>query len=121
MNGGSDAESKIIKRGEDTEKLSEGRANDNGEQSVPNEKSDDGRFGNVAFLPSDFGMSEKGNDGSNDSGNEAGEPNQIVVFDDEIGKNGVEDVIKNSDANAYKKVAGGVPSCASFGSFGLVG
>lgn len=62
----------------------------------------------MTFFPSDFGMSKIGNNRGDGGGDEIREPEKVVIFDDKIGKNSVEGVIKKCDANADEKVAGSV-------------
>ena len=64
-------------------------------------------FGDAAFFPSDFGMSNVGDDGGNGGSDEIGEPEEIVIINDKIGKNGVETIIKKGDGDADYEVTGG--------------
>ena len=115
MNSGADVVSKFVERSEKTEKLDEAWADEDGEKGVPDEESDDGMFGDVALFPGDFGVGDVGDDGGDGSGNEVGKPKKVVVFDDEIGKDGVKAVVEKSDGDADEKIASGVA-----GSFDIV-
>ncbi len=66
--------------------MSEPGADGDGEKSVPDEKADNGVFGDMAFLPGDFGMGEIGDYGGGNGRNESGEPEEVVVSDDEVGE-----------------------------------
>lgn len=70
----------------------------------------------MTLFPSNFGMSKVGDDSGDGGGDEIGKPEKAVVFDDEIGENGVENEIKKGDTNANKKVA----SCVTAG-FDIIG
>ena len=74
-------------------------------------------FGNVALFPGDFGMSEIGDKNSDSGGNECGKPEEVVVSNDEIRKNSVKAIVEDRNADADKKVAGGV--FAGLDVFGL--
>ena len=78
------------------------------EHCVPDEKSYDGGLGDLAFFPSDFRMGEVGDNGSNSGGDEIRKPEEVVVFDDEVSKNGIEAIIKKGNADADEEIAGGV-------------
>ena len=88
--------------------MSEAWVDNEGKKSVPNEEADNGVFGDVAFFPSDFGMSDVGNNGSYCSGNKHGEPNEVVVINNKISKNRIETVIKNGDCDTNYEIAGGM-------------
>lgn len=107
MDGGADVVGEFVEGGEKAEKLSEPGADGDGEKNVPNEEFDDGCFGDVAFLPSDFGVKDVGDEDGGGSADEAGEPEKIVILDDEVGKDGVEAVIKNRDSDTDENVADG--------------
>lgn len=97
---------------------SDGKSDDN----VPDEESDDGMVGDVALLPSDFGMGDEGHDGSDSGSDEIGEPEEIVVFDDKIGDDGEKNIVEESNADADEEIADGV--LAGFdvlGGFGVMG
>ena len=72
----------------------------------------------MTFFPGDFGMSKVGYDGGDSGGNEVGEPEEVVVFNDEIGEDCVKSIIKKSNSNTDEKVTGGVT--AGFDVFNLV-
>ena len=93
-----------------------------GKESIPDEETNNGVFGDVAFLPGDFGMSNISDNSGNCGSDEHGEPNKVIVVNDEIGKNRIETIIENSNCDTDYKVASGV--FASFditGSRGLIG
>ena len=108
MEGASDAESEFVEWGEEAEELGDPGADGDGEEGVPDEKSDNGVFGDLAFFPSDFGVSNVGDDGGDGSRNKRGEPEEVVVFYNDISKERVESEIKNSDTDADKKIPSGV-------------
>ena len=121
VNGGADIIDEFVERGEETEKLGTGGSDGDGKKGVPDEKTVDGCFGNVALLPSDFGMGDVGDNGSDGGGDEVGEPEEVVVFDDEIGDNRKKNVVENSNTDTNKDVAGGATAgldVFGFGSFG---
>ena len=68
MDGFANVKSEFIEWSEEAEELGEPRADSNGKENIPNEKSDDGVFSDVTFFPSDFGMGNVGDDGGNNSG-----------------------------------------------------
>ena len=84
MKGVCDVKGKFIKRGEKTKELSEGRANDNGNQCVPDKKPDNGSFGDVAFPPSYFRMSNEGNNSGNGRSYKIRKPEEIIIFDNKV-------------------------------------
>ena len=53
-------------------------------------------------------MGKIGNDSSNGGGDETRKPNKVVVFDDKVGENRKEGIIKASDTNAYYEVTKGM-------------
>ena len=53
-------------------------------------------------------MSKIGNDSSNGGGDETRKPNKVVVFDDKVGENRKEGIIKASNADAYYEIAKGM-------------
>ena len=65
-------EDKFIKWGEEAEELSEPRSNSEGNNSIPNKKSDDGMFGDTALFPGDFGVSDKSYNDGDSCGDEVG-------------------------------------------------
>lgn len=65
-------------------------------------------FGDGAFSPSDFGMSNKSYDGSNGSSDEVREPDVIVVSNDKISDDDEDNVVKKSNANTNEKITNGV-------------
>ncbi len=72
----------------------------------------------MTFFPGDFGMGKVGDDGGDSGGNEVGEPEEIVVLDEEIGEDCVKSIIKKSDSDADEEIASGVT--ASFDILNLV-
>ena len=84
MKGRRNVESEIIEGGEKAEKLGEAWGDGDGEHGVPDEKTNDRGFGDLAFFPGDFGMGEVGDDDSNSGSNEVGKPEEVVVSNDEI-------------------------------------
>lgn len=64
--------------------MSEAGADGEGEKKVPDEKFVNGGLGDAALFPGDFGMEEIGKDGGGKSRNKGGEPEEVVVFDDEV-------------------------------------
>lgn len=99
--------SKIVNWGEVAKKLSEG-GTDGNKKSVPDEKFDDGEFGNFAFFPGNFGVEEISDDSSNRGGNKGGKPDEVVVFDDEIGNNRIENIIESGNTEANDEIPGGM-------------
>lgn len=97
MHGVSNIEDEFVKWREEAEKLSETRRDGDSEHGIPDKKSDDGMFGNDAFFPSDSGMCEISNNGGDGSGDKIGKPDEIVVLNDEVGKNGKKSVVEASD------------------------
>ena len=87
MEGASDAESEFVEWGEETEELGDPWADGDGEEGVPDEEANDGVFSNVAVLPGDSGMGEVGDDGSDGGRDKSGEPEEVVVSNNEIGEN----------------------------------
>lgn len=79
MDSFADMKGEFVERSQKTEELGEPGANSNGEEGVPNEKSDDGVFGDFAFFPSDFGMGNVGDNGGDGSRDKSGEPKKIAV------------------------------------------
>ena len=88
--------------------MSEAWIYEKGEESIPDKEADNGVFGDVAFFPSDFGMSDVGNNGSYCSGNKHGEPNEVVVINNKISKDRVKTIIKNGDCDTNYEIAGGM-------------
>ena len=80
MDGGTDIIGEFVKRSEETEELSEQRADGNGENGVPDKKSDDGVLGDIALFPSDFRMGDVSDNSSNGGGNEGGEPKEVIII-----------------------------------------
>ena len=91
--------------------MSKNRADNNGKHSIPDKKSDDRHFSNMAFFPGNLGMSDVGDDDSDGSSNKAREPEEIIVFDDKISQYSIKDIIKNCDTDANKEI----PSSMSAG------
>ncbi len=89
MEGGRNIEGKIVEGGEKAEKLGEARGDGDGEHGVPDEKTNDRGFGDLAFFPGDSGMGDISNDGGDGRSDEIREPEEIVVFNDEIGQDSV--------------------------------
>lgn len=108
MDGFADVKSEFVEWSQKTEELSEPRTNGNSEEGVPDEKSDDGVFGDVAFFPSDFGMGDVGDDGGDGGGDKGGEPKKVIISNNEISQNGIESKIKNSNSDADEKISGSV-------------
>ena len=122
MDGSTDIVGKFVEGGKEAKKLSEPGADGNGEDGIPDEEFYDRCFGDIAFFPGDFGMKDVGDEDSGGSTDEAGEPEEIVVFDNQIGKNGVEAIIKNRNCDTDEDVTDG--TFAGFdvcGSGGLLG
>lgn len=53
-------------------------------------------------------MEEIGENGGDKGADEGGEPEKIVVVDDEIGKDGIKPEVENSDSDTDNKIAAGV-------------
>ena len=53
-------------------------------------------------------MSEIGDDSSNSSSDKVGEPEEVVVFNNQICQNSIKGVIEQGDSDSDKKIAGGV-------------
>lgn len=84
MKGRRNVESEIIEGGEKAEKLGEARGDGDGEHSVPDEKTNNRGFGDLAFFPGNSGMSDISNDGGDGRSDEIREPEEVVVSNDEI-------------------------------------
>ena len=87
----------FVKWCKEAKKLSKARCDGDSDHCVPNKESNDRTLSDSAFFPSDSGMREVGNDGSNSSSNKIGEPNEVVVLDDEIGHNSKKGVVEGSN------------------------
>lgn len=48
----------LVGKGEETKKLGEAGADRKGEEKIPDKEFVNGRFGDFAFFPGDFGMEE---------------------------------------------------------------
>ncbi len=66
-------------------------------------------LGDCALFPSDFGVREIRYDSGDCGSDEIRKPYEIVVFDDEIGKNCEEGIIEAGDTNTHYEVTKGVP------------
>lgn len=119
MDGFANVKSEFVEWSQMTKKLSEPRTNGDGEESVPDEESDDGVFGDVAFFPGDFGMRDVGDDGGDGGRNKGGEPEEVVILNNEISQNGIKGKIKDSNSDTDEKVSGGM--FAGFDAFRLGG
>lgn len=108
MEGRKDVVGELVNWSEEAKKLSEGGADGDGEASVPDEELDNGGLSDLALFPGNAGMEKVGDEGSNHGANEAGEPEEIVVSDDEVCKDGVEDIIKKCNTETDKEITGGV-------------
>lgn len=84
----------FVERSKKAEELGEGGGNGNGKHSVPDEKSDDGVLGDLAFFPGNFRMCKIGYDSSNGGSDKIGEPDKVIVLDDEIGQDCKESVVE---------------------------
>lgn len=94
--------------------MSETRADGKGEEKIPDEEFIDGRFGDMALFPCDFGVHDVSKDGGGKSRNEGGEPEKVAVSKDEISKDSVKNVVENSQSNADENITDGV-----LGGFGI--
>ena len=68
MDGFANVKSEFVEWSQKAEELGEPRTNGNSEEGVPDEKSDNGVFGDVAFFPGDFGMGDVGDNGGDGGG-----------------------------------------------------
>ena len=75
---------KFVERSKKAKKLRKARSDSNGKHSVPDEKSDNGMFGDFALFPGDFRMCKVSNDGGDGSSNKIGKPDEIIILDDKI-------------------------------------
>ncbi len=105
MDGRGDIVGEFVKRSKDAKKLSEGGGDKKSESCIPDEKADDGMFGNRAILPGDFGVRNESDDSGNACGNEVRKPEEIVVFNNEIRENSKEGIIENRDRDADEEVS----------------
>ena len=108
MDGFADVKSEFVEWSEKAEKLGEPWTNGDSEEGVPDEESDDGMFGDVAFFPGDFRMGDVGDDGGDGGGDKGREPKKVIISNNEISQNGIEGKIKDSNSDADEKVSGGV-------------
>lgn len=60
---------KFVERSKKAKKLRKARSDSNGKHSVPDEKSDNGMFGDFALFPGNFRMRKIGYNGSNSGSN----------------------------------------------------
>lgn len=97
MHGVSNIEDKFIKWREEAEKLSEARCDGDSKHGIPDKKPNDGMLGNDAFFPSDSGVRKISDNGSDSSGDKIGKPDEIVVLNDKVRKNGKKSVVEASD------------------------
>ena len=88
--------------------MSEAWIDEKGEESIPDKETDNGVFGDMTLFPSNFGMGDVGDNSGDCSSNEHGKPNKIIIVNDEIGKNRIETIIEDGDADADEKISGGV-------------
>jgi len=95
-----DVVGEFVEGGKETEELDESGTDSDSEDGVPDEKTDDGAFGDVSFFPGDFGVGKIGDDNGNRGGDKIGEPKKIIVVDDKISEDGVEAVVEESDKDA---------------------
>ena len=84
MDGAGNIIDKFVERSKKAKKLRKARSDSNGKHSVPDEKSDNGMFGDLALFPGDFRMCKVGNDGGDSSSDKIGKPDEVVAFDNEI-------------------------------------
>ncbi len=85
MYGAGDTVGEFVEWSEETEELGKTWCNGDGKHCIPNKKSDDGMFGDSTFFPGNSRMSKVGNNGSDGGGDKIRKPDEIVIFDDEIG------------------------------------
>ena len=83
--GASDIVDKLIKESKKAKKLSKAWGDGDGEHGVPDEKSDNGVPSDRAFFPGDSGMCKISDYGGDGGSNKIGEPDEIVILNDEIG------------------------------------
>lgn len=119
MDSFADVKGEFVERSQKTEELGEPGANSNGEESVPDEKPDNGVFGDFAFFPSDLRMSDVGDDGCDDGGDKSGEPEKIIISENKISQNRIESKIEDGDSDTDEEISSGV--LASFDILGLGG
>ena len=53
-------------------------------------------------------MEDVGKNSGEGGGDQSGEPDEVVVFDDKIGEDGVEAVVENCQSDANEEIASGV-------------
>lgn len=119
MDSFADVKGEFVERSQKTEELGEPGANGDSEEGVPDEKPDNGVFGDVAFFPGDFGMGDIGDNGGDGGGDKGREPKKIIISNNEISQNRIENKIEYSNGDADKKVSGSM--FASFDILGLGG
>ena len=100
VDASTDVVGEFVEGGKEAEELDESGADSDSEDGVPDEKTDDGAFGDVSLFPSDFGVGEVGNDNGDRGGDKIGEPKKIVVVDDKIGKDDIETVVEEGNKDA---------------------
>lgn len=108
---GGDIVGEFVKWRKKAKKLSKAGCDGDSNHCIPNKESNDRMLGDSAFFPSDSGMREVGNDGSNSGSNKIGEPNEVVVLDDEIGQNSKKGVVEGSNQYAYYEITKSVFGC----------
>ena len=109
MDSVSNIESEFVQRGEQAKKLGECGCDGDGEDGIPDEESNNGMFGDGALFPCDFGVCEICNNGGDCGSDEIRKPYEIIIFDDKVGENCEEGIVKTSDAYSYDEIAKGVP------------
>ena len=84
MECGCDVISEVIEGGKKAEELSETWGDGDSKHGVPDEKTNDRSFGDLAFFPGDFGMCKIGNDDSDGCSDKVREPEEVVVLNDKM-------------------------------------
>ena len=79
MEGLADSKSKFVEWGEEAKKLGKAGTDRESEEGVPDEESNNRMLSDAAFFPSDFRVSEVGDNGGDSSRDKSGEPKKIAV------------------------------------------
>ena len=117
MNSGGDTISNVVEWRDKAEELSKAWADCYCQDGIPEKEFVFSSFLYLTFFPCDFGMQNICYDCGNSSSNKIRKPNEIVIFDNNIGKNGVETVIKESDCDTNKKITCSVMGGVAFSFF----
>ncbi len=90
MNSTRNTVGEFVEWREKTEEFGENRANDESGEKIPKEEIYDAEFGRTAAFPGNAGVSEKGDKSSNEIRNEAIEPQEVIIFQDDASDESVD-------------------------------